>query len=58
MKPHIVECDDGSILIEWADPDRRFGISIEPDEESFWYYVDRNRMIGDTLPEFLLERLK
>jgi hypothetical protein len=40
--PHILQCPDGSILMEWimGDNDYRFYISIEEDpSESSWGFV-------------------
>jgi hypothetical protein len=55
MKPHVVNLDDGSILIEWASADARFFITIEPRlEESGWGYVTRDNLESGKLPlEFL-----
>ncbi|MCP3959109.1 MAG: hypothetical protein GY719_14760 [bacterium] len=40
---HLVEEDDGAILIEWAFADRRLGFSIEQQpEDSGWYFVLSN----------------
>lgn len=58
MKPHIVFPEDGSVLIEWIEEGRRFGISLEPNiEESGWYYVSKGEMEFGSLPEKLIDWL-
>ena len=42
MKPSVYHCEDGSILIEWIDKDKRFFISFEQDPaESSWGFVSK-----------------
>lgn len=37
--PHINECKDGSITIEWFFDTSRFGMSLEPNGEQSWYII-------------------
>lgn len=49
MRPHIVESDDGSTLIEWVFDHHRFGISLDLNiSESSWYFVS-DREGGDVM---------
>ena len=53
QKPHIIECEDGSLLLEWIKDSARFAICIEPDiYESSWYYVEKDGVVpqSDYLP--------
>ncbi len=46
-KPHIVKCEDGSILCEWIDKNWRMGISIEPTlEDSSWYFIQKRPLVS------------
>jgi hypothetical protein len=42
QKPHIIENEDGSIVIEWIKKEKRFGICIENDlRQSSWYFASK-----------------
>jgi hypothetical protein len=42
LRPNIAEGEDGSIGIEIALPDRRFGIALDPrDAESSWFIASK-----------------
>jgi hypothetical protein len=48
IKPHITECEDGSIVIEWIKKDKRFGIAIEhKPEQSSWFYASKGNKPED-----------
>lgn len=46
-KPHVYECENGDIWMEFIKSDRRLGLSVDPgDSESGWYYVDKQGNMG------------
>lgn len=52
--PHVVKCEDGSILIEWIFEGARFFISLESNPaESGWGYVTMEIAECGELPEIL-----
>jgi S-formylglutathione hydrolase FrmB len=41
--PYAIQCDDGSISIEFISKTARFGITVENDPgESGWYFVSKS----------------
>ncbi|MBU0907744.1 MAG: hypothetical protein KKE05_06330 [Nanoarchaeota archaeon] len=60
MKPYVSRNDEGCIIFEWRDKDRRFGIAVEKElKESGWYYVDKDgTMESGELPAELLQYFK
>lgn len=43
MNPHITNCDDESIVIEWITKDWRFWIALEKDQKkSSWGFVGKS----------------
>lgn len=59
MKIHLAKLDDGSVLIEWLDVNKRFGFNIEPNKkDSGWFFVARGGISeGDYLPDWFVEAI-